>query len=1194
MKIATRSVPVCREGGRRLRVWLAVFFSLLVRPATAENLSWSAAVGNWFTASNWSPAQVPTGADNVYLRRSGGGIAQIASGTAYANDLYISADNRLDLSGGTLDMNYSGRTQYIGHADYSTGTISQTGGNNSVGYLLYLGYGTGATGCYTMSGGSLYVDNSLYLGYGDNAIGILLHSGGSLTVNGQSSGRMRIGRGTGSSGTYRISGSATLTVNGSAGIEVGNGGYGRFEWFREGGVTAAKIQMESLGTLAMGYDFNAIPGLVQGLANATLEVTNNATVTKNDGIESRATNLRIGSATGNAAANMSSGTVNITQTVWIGDGGGGTVTQSGGVLRVGSGHLYLGHGGGNGTYTLTGGTLNLNDGNANLFVGSAGASDGSTGRLVLRGGTMNVYNIFMPYTTNANSTGALVLDGGTLTVNGNTIRVTNLTLGEVAGRTGSFTLVAGKTLAATTMKVGDAGAGNWTQSGGTANVANLHLGAQSGGNGIYTLTGGSLNVSGPVLDGAGTGTLQIDGGAFTPSGGVAVDQLKVGIGNPGNHTQSGQLYTVGQLVLGNALYRLTGGTLAVGGMINEPGTGTLNLDGGTFAPSGAVNVDQLGVGIGTAGAHEQTGQDYTAGTLTLGAGTYTLSGGTLAVGSVANGSGDGILALNGGTLQTTGNVAADLLQIGVNAPAAHTLSAGVWTIGNLNFGIAAGGAGALTLASGGTLDIAGHIATGAGSGALTLNGGTLAIGGNLAVSEFAVGSGTTAGHAHASKRYDVSGNVTVGDGAGGAGTYRLEGTGELNIGNRLYIGRNGGAGRFEWYHSGGLSAANGIAMGAGSTLAMGADFDADALAGHGGGLVSGLSEANLEITRGARAIQDADTVRVAQLRIGGADGGGAYRLEGSGDLVISDGGRLLVGTADGAAGRFEWYRGAGSLATPDLTLFPSGTLAMGADFDAVALANGTLFGGVLSGLSAAVLEVTHNATATQEGGKIAVYRLNIGTADGAGLWQLSAGSLSADDIRIGQAGEGTLRLEGGQLNVARELNFGREARLAAVPGSQVRLTGTDVRIMGGNPAHLADLVHLTLVFEPENPASQSTLEVAGKNIGEALKGFEDNFALDGLVVGGPGRPGNVKLVDVFRNQGPEEEALYVHSIYVLPGSVLNLNNLRVYYDREFVNEGAVEGGMPILIPEPTSLGLLALAAGALRGGRKFLRVAARA
>ena len=103
-----------------------------------------------------------------------------------------------------------------------------------------------------------------------------------------------------------------------------------------------------------------------------------------------------------------------------------------------------------------------------------------------------------------------------------------------------------------------------------------------------------------------------------------------------------------------------------------------------------------------------------------------------------------------------------------------------------------------------------------------------------------------------------------------------------------------------------------------------------------------------------------------------------------------------------------------------------------------------------------------------------------------------------------------------------------------------------------------------------------------------MEGFVDNFALGGLVVGGAGQPGNVKLVDTIRNRGPEREALYVHSIYVGPGSVLDLNDLNVYYDREFVNEGGVvQGGMPVLIPEPAVLGLLALAAGALHALRRF-------
>jgi len=50
--------------------WSASLTTALVilLPACAANLSWNAAVsGDWNTAANWSPAQVPTSSDTVFI-----------------------------------------------------------------------------------------------------------------------------------------------------------------------------------------------------------------------------------------------------------------------------------------------------------------------------------------------------------------------------------------------------------------------------------------------------------------------------------------------------------------------------------------------------------------------------------------------------------------------------------------------------------------------------------------------------------------------------------------------------------------------------------------------------------------------------------------------------------------------------------------------------------------------------------------------------------------------------------------------------------------------------------------------------------------------------------------------------------------------------------------------------------------------
>lgn len=132
------NVAMPAKTNRRGRVWSRASltaFALLACSARAADRYWNTATGDWFTAANWNPPSVPTGSDDAYLQN--GGTAQIGGGTAYADDLYISLNSRLELSAGTLDMNYAGKRQYIGYADGQTGTFAQTGGNNNIGFHLY-------------------------------------------------------------------------------------------------------------------------------------------------------------------------------------------------------------------------------------------------------------------------------------------------------------------------------------------------------------------------------------------------------------------------------------------------------------------------------------------------------------------------------------------------------------------------------------------------------------------------------------------------------------------------------------------------------------------------------------------------------------------------------------------------------------------------------------------------------------------------------------------------------------------------------------------------------------------------------------------------------------------------------------------------------------------------------------------------
>ncbi|MCX6877683.1 MAG: hypothetical protein NTW21_28315 [Verrucomicrobia bacterium] len=816
---------------RPLNHWIFVAFGLPCTAFAADSY-WNGATGNW-TSANWNPSE-PTLNEDAIIN---GGTAQITDGNSeYADDLFLGQTSgqsgHISMGGGYLLVEHD---QYIGYG--GVGTLTQNGGENRCSYGLsnydlHLGYAAGSSGTYTMTGGTLYTGDQ-YIGR--LGTGSFIQSGGTNNVSATGSGvadHMYIGWANSSgygSGTYRLSGTGLLVLNHkNSNIYVG-GEYsstfppGRFEWFREGGISWTDpsgnggMVMGANGTLAMGYSFNSIPTMVSGLQNATLEVTNGATVTKvNDGIVSSVNYLRFGSATGAGYGTQTGGTVQVGQAAYIGDGGTGVATQTGGNFNTTT-HLYLGLNGAQGTYRLKGGTLSVG---SNIF--------GGTG------------------------TGTLVLDGGTLSLSGTIFNVTNLVVGDE--QAGSWTLGAGKTLTVASHVVGKNYNGSFTQSGGINNAGTLTLG-QTSGSGTYLLTGGSLNVSGQVLDGTGTGTLQIDGGTFAPSGSVTVDNLKVGITAAGSHTQAAGSYSISTLTLGNGTYRLAGGSLAAGGVSNTAGTGTLNLDGGTFSPSGTVTVDNLGVGIASAGSHGQTGQTYSVGTLTLGNGTYTLTGGSLAVsGEVLNGTGTGTLQIDGGTFTSAGGVAMDHLKVGIAAAGSHTQTTGSYSIGtltlgsgtyrlaggtlaaggvsnttgagtlnldggtfspsgavaadNLGLGIASAGShsqtgqnysiGILTLGngtytlSGGTLAVSGDVINSTGTSTLVLDGGSFLPNANVNVDAWKIGQNATASFHQTSRIYAVAGDLSLGVNAGGDGTYQLSSGATLTVGGALVNGAGTG------------------------------------------------------------------------------------------------------------------------------------------------------------------------------------------------------------------------------------------------------------------------------------------------------------------------------------------------------------------------------------------------------------------
>lgn len=320
------------------------------------------------------------------------------------------------------------------------------------------------------------------------------------------------------------------------------------------------------------------------------------------------------------------------------------------------------------------------------------------------------------------------------------------------------------------------------------------------------------------------------------------------------------------------------------------------------------------------------------------------------------------------------------------------------------------------------------------------------------------------------------------------------------------------------------------------------------------------------------------------LRVAGAMTSGYHDAD-TAVFVLSGSGHLEVHDAIYSKGRFEWL--GGTIDTPQMQ---ADHLAMGFDFDVAALLSGALFqnGGTLRWHRERALEITGGAIATHSNCGVSLGRVSVGS-QGEGTYRMVAGALEAESIEVGS--QGTLEIASAlaHIEVTEVLSFERGAKLLAAPGATIHMTGADLENESIEPAALAGLNHLTLIFEG-GPADVDGVEVAGKDLGPAMEGLDLNFALDTLQLGGAGGIGQVRLRDACVNQPDwlEGEALYVQNLIIAPESHLDLNGLNLYYLYADIDPDAVidyNGGNLIWIPEPGMLALLAAAALAMLARR---------
>ncbi len=356
-----------------------------------------------------------------------------------------------------------------------------------------------------------------------------------------------------------------------------------------------------------------------------------------------------------------------------------------------------------------------------LVLGAANTYSGGT---IVNGGTLQL-------ATGASllATGALRINGGTFDLNGNSQTVGTLSGASGTLALGSGTLTAGESLSTTLSSV-ITGSGAFVKQG-TGTLTLL---------GANTYSGGTT-VSAGVLQGNAT-SLQ---GAIVNNATVVFDQTGSGT-YAGNLSGSGRLVkqNAGTLILTGTTSH-TGGTTVSGGVLQ--GTAT-NLRGaitnnasvvfdqaiaGTYAGdmSGSGSLTKIGAGVLTVSGNNS----YTGGT--------TVSAGTLRLGSATALPTDGMLTVNGGTVDFNGNnlTVASLSGVG------GTISMGSGTLtvaesGNTSLAaVITGTGGSLVKQGAGTL-----ILTGASTytGPTTVSGGRLSINGSI-TSNVTVGGGGNLG-----------------------------------------------------------------------------------------------------------------------------------------------------------------------------------------------------------------------------------------------------------------------------------------------------------------------------------------------------------------------------------------------------------------------------------------------------------------
>lgn len=901
------------------------------------------------------------------------------------------------LGSATLTFGGGNQASVFDGAITGTGSIVKTGTQETT-----LGGALGFTGTTSILGGGLTlrsgamltgaVDNAARFTNNGTVLGLVTNAG-TLTSTGTLNGGLvnQSGATANLMGTLNgaVANSGTITL-----IDTLNG-IGALSQTATGSIDLAGFTT-MIGSLSGS-------GTVQ-LGSATLMLGGNngstafdGTISGNGGLNKVGTGTFILSGANDYAGltRISQGVLAVTGTGTLGSTADGTLVDSGAALALDNGVTVTGEALTlNGTGIADGGALFSNSGTTH-WAGTV--TLGSDSSIVALANRLDIDLL-------AGTTQNLTLGGAGLIALGNATTAGRLTLSG----TGSAALLGGGDFAAGV----DINAATLFVQGGTSIN---DLAAVTLGNGTLVIgaseTIGSLAATG--------GTVQIDAGQTLTLG--------------GNDASTG---FAGTMVSGGNLVKQGGGTFTVTGLLAHGGTTAIL--GGTLL-SGAADI-WSGNGAVSIGA---------SGTLDLGGFAQTIAAVTLNGGTLANGSLNGLIRSNGGTIRAIGGTNNALI-----ADAGVTVLTGT---GSFEQGVQLAG-GDVTLAGAGE-SIADTALVSVDSGTLTVNvaetiGALTGTGGTV---QIAGGESLTSGGNNASTSY--AGTLT---GAGslvktGTGTLILSGvntlTGTVQVSGGVLTLNTGAslagpvlndAGFSNAGLVGGLVTNNGTLVSSGTLDGGLTNTGTAGIAGQLNGAVdnSGLIQLQGAVT-GINAFTQTDAGQFDlagfDTSIGTLSGTGGVLL-GSATLTLgaNDGSSSFAGTIGGTGGLVKTGTGTFTLTTGQgytgLTTVSGGTLAIGA--------NGGLTGSVLNNArftSAGLIlgSLTNNGTASLAG------QVNGAVTNNGGV--TLAGNLAVVG-RFASASSASLDLSGfvaslGSLSGAGSIQLGSGTLLVGADGTSTLFSG---------------------------------------------------------------------------------------------------------------------------------------------------------